>query len=160
MGLTSNVRIRAAEARDLAKLVELWGELARLHERLDAAFSLSRSWRRAYEEYLSRLLGRQDTLVLVAESRGELVGLAVGRITLLPAFFRLRRRGFIQDVYTRKDYQRQGVGTALVAQLETWMRQRGVRRIELTVAAGNAQAEAFWDRSGYRAYMVYRGKDL
>ncbi|GBD28932.1 Acetyltransferase YpeA [bacterium HR32] len=160
MAAVRDVRIRPAEVRDLAGVVELWGELARLHERLDGAFALSRTWRRAYEEYLSHLLGREDVLVVVAESQGELVGLAVGRITLLPAFFRRRRRGYIQDVYTREGYRGQGLGRALVARLEAWMRERGVRRVELTVAVGNAQAEAFWERSGYRAYMVYRGKDL
>ncbi len=160
MALVGNVRIRAAEARDLPRAVDLWGELAHFHAQLDDAFALSRGWRRAYEEYLGCLLGREDALVVVAECGGELVGLAVGRITLLPAFFRRRRRGYIQDVYTREGYRRQGVGRALVARLEAWMRERGVRRVELTAAAGNAQADAFWERRGYRVYMVYRGKDL
>ncbi len=141
-------------------MVELWGELARLHERLDGAFALSRSWRRAYEAYLRSLLGREDVRVLVAEYQGQLVGLAVGRITALPAFFRQRRRGFIQDVYTREAFRGQGVGRALLAQLEAWLRQQGVRRAELTVAVGNPDAESFWERAGYRTYMVYRGKDL
>ncbi len=154
------VQIRPAEVRDVPALVELWGELATLHERLDGGFALSRTWRRAYEEYLVHLLGREDVLVVVAESQGQLVGLAVGRITLLPAFFRQRRRGYIQDVYTREGYRGQGIGRAMLARIEAWLRRQGVRRVELTVAAGNPQAEAFWERAGYRTYMVYRAKDL
>ena len=154
------VRVRAAEVGDVPAVVELWGELARLHERLDGAFALSRGWRRAYEDYLRHLLGREDVRVVVAECQGQLVGLAVGRVTLLPAFFRQRRRGYIQDVYTREGWRGQGVGRAMLAHLEAWMRRQGVRRAELTVAVGNPDAEAFWERAGYRVYMVYRGKEL
>jgi ribosomal protein S18 acetylase RimI-like enzyme len=155
-----DVRVRPAEERDVPAVVELWGELARLHERLDGGFALSRSWKRAYEDYLLHLLGREDVLVLVAEADGQLVGLAVGRIALLPGFFRQRRRGYIQDVYTREGYRGRGVGRALLARLEAWLRRQGVRRAELTVAVGNPQAEAFWERAGYRTYMVYRAKEL
>jgi len=154
------VRIRPAEPRDVPALVELWGELARLHERLDGAFALSRGWRRAYADYLSHLLGREDVRVVVAESGGQLVGLAVGRITLLPAFFRQRRRGYIQDVYTREGYRGRGIARAMLDHIEAWLRRQGVRRVELTVAAGNPEAEAFWERAGYRTYMVYRAKEL
>lgn len=156
----AGVRVRVADEGDIPAVVELWGELARLHERLDGAFALSRGWRRAYQEYLHHLLGREDVLVVVAEYGDQLVGLAVGRIMLLPAFFRQRRRGYIQDVYTREGWRGRGVGTAMLSRIEAWLRRQGVRRAELTVAAGNPQAEAFWDRAGYRAYMVYRGKDL
>jgi len=156
----SQVRVRVAEARDVPAVVDLWGELARLHERLDGAFALSRGWRRAYEDYLRHLLDREDVRVVVAECQGQLVGLAVGRVALLPAFFRQRRRGYIQDVYTREGWRGQGIGRAMLAHLEAWMRRQGVHRAELTVAVGNPDAEAFWERAGYRVYMVYRGKEL
>lgn len=156
----AEVRIRAAEPRDVPALVELWGELAHLHECLDGAFALSRGWKRAYEKYVQHLLVREDVLVVVAECRGQLVGMAVGRILLLPAFFRRRRRGYIQDVYTREGYRGRGVGRAMLARIEAWLRRQGVWRAELTVAAGNPQAQAFWEQAGYRTYMVYRGKEL
>lgn len=157
---SSEVCVRPAELRDVPALVELWGELARLHERLDGSFALSRSWRRAYEDYLLHMLRRPDVRVVVAQVNGRLVGLAVGRVTWLPAFFRQRRRGYIQDVYTQQGYRGRGIGRSMLAHLESWLRRQGVRRAELTVAVGNPQAESFWERAGYHTYMVYRAKNL
>ncbi|MDR5696780.1 MAG: GNAT family N-acetyltransferase [Armatimonadota bacterium] len=154
------MRVRDADRADLARIVDAWGELARLHERTHPAFALSQTWRRAYEEYLAALLGREDTLVVVAESGGQLAGVAIGRITTLPPFFRHRRRGFIQDVYTREGYRRRGVGRRMIERIEQWLRDRGIRRAELTVAVPNREAEAFWERMGYRTYMVHRTKEL
>lgn len=140
--------------------MDAWGELARLHEQMHRAFALSRSWRRAYEEYLAELLGRGDVRVVVAEAGEHLAGLAIGRITLLPAFFRHRRRGYIQDVYTREGYRRLGVARRMVERLERWLRDHGMRRVDVTVAVPNPEAEAFWEHLGFRPYMVYRSKDL
>jgi GNAT superfamily N-acetyltransferase len=127
---------------------------------MNPAFALSRSWRRAYEEYLGELLGRGDARVVVAEVGEHLAGLAIGRITALPAFFKHRRRGYIQDVYTREAYRRLGIARQMVELIERWLRDHGMRRVDVTVAVPNPEAEAFWDYLGFRSYMVYRSKEL
>ncbi len=160
MRQVERVQVRVATARDLPHLVEAWGELARYHERFDPGFALSRGWRQAYAEYVASLLRREDACVVVAWVPGELVGMAVGRVMLAPAFFRYRWRGYIQDVYTREPYRRQGIARRMVERLEAWMRDQGVRRVELTVAPQNPAALAFWEDLGYRPYLRVFSKEL
>ncbi len=131
------VQVRFATARDVLYIVEAWGELARFHEQFNPGFALSPRWRRAYTEYVEELLGRDDARVVVAWVPDALAGLAIGRITLLPAFFRYRRRGYVQDVCTRPPYRRRGISRRMVERLEAWLRSEGVRRGELTVASRN-----------------------
>ncbi len=154
------VRVREATFRDLPHLVEAWGELARYHEQLDPGFALSRGWRQSYAAYVASLLGREDVCVVVAWAPGELAGMAVARMMLAPAFFRYRRRGYIQDVYTREPYRRQGIARRMVERLEAWLRTQGIRRVELTVALQNPTALAFWEDLGYRPYLQTFGKAL
>jgi ribosomal protein S18 acetylase RimI-like enzyme len=154
------VQVRLATLRDLPRLVEAWGELARYHERFDPGFALSRGWRQSYAAYVASLLGRGDVCVVVAWVPGELAGMAVGRTMLAPPFFRYRRRGYIQDVYTREPYRRQGIARRMVERLEAWMRAQGVRRVELTVAPQNPTALAFWEGMGYRPYLQVFSKAL
>jgi ribosomal protein S18 acetylase RimI-like enzyme len=154
------VRLRDATSGDISRIVEAWGELARIHEQMNPGFTLSRSWRRAYGDYLFALLGRQDALVVLAESGEHLAGLAIGRIIMLPAFFKHRRRGYIQDVYTREAYRRLGVARQMVERIQRWLHEQGVRRVELTVAVPNARAQAFWESLGYQPYMAYLTKEL
>jgi GNAT superfamily N-acetyltransferase len=43
-----------------------------------------------------------------------------------------------------------GTARALYPALESWMRAQGCRWIRLGVVAGNARAERFWEKCGYR----------
>lgn len=153
--------IRPATARDLPEVVELWGELAAHHARLDGAFAPSARWKEEYHHFVRSLLGRDDALVVVAADDGRrLLGYAVGRISLLPGFFEHRRRGYIHDVVTRPGHRRQGIGRRLVEALLEWMRASGVTTAELTVAVRNREALAFWRRLGFSFYMRHLKRDL
>jgi ribosomal protein S18 acetylase RimI-like enzyme len=152
--------IRPATAQDIPEIVSIWGELALHHARLDPAFAPSGDWREEYRHFVRSLLGRDDALALVGADGGRLVGYAVGRISLLPAFFVHRRRGYIHDVVIREGHRRRGVGRRLVEGLLLWMRGQGVTLIELTVASGNAGAVAFWERLGFSTYMVHMKRAL
>jgi ribosomal protein S18 acetylase RimI-like enzyme len=159
MPARQNVRVRIAQPRDLPHLVELWGELARIHEQLSAGFALARDWRRAYEDYVAQIQARGDALICVAGDGDRLVGMAVGRLISLPAFFRDRHRGYIQDVYVREAYRGRGIARQMVARVESWLASQGLARIDLTVAADNGTAEAFWENLGYVPYLMYLSKE-
>jgi len=49
-----------------------------------------------------------------------------------------------------------GIGTALMAELNTWAEQHGVHRLELTVMADNERAIALYRRSGYEIEGIRR----
>lgn len=149
------IEIAPAEGRDEEAILDLWGDLAAYHARLDPAFTPSAGWRAAYAGYLATVLDRQDARVLVARARDRLIGYGVARITLLPPFFAERRRGFIQDVFTHPDYRRQGIARRLVQDLLAWLREEQVATVELTVATNNAEAISLWESLGFRSYMQH-----
>ncbi len=159
-GAPLECEVRPATAYDLPEMVEIWGELARYHARLDSAFALSRRWREEYRQFMSGLMGREDARAVVGAHEGEIIGFAVGRISLLPGFFENRRRGYIHDVVTREPYRRRGVARRLVDALLDWMDESGVSMVELTVAVNNPEAIAFWTRLGFVAYMHHFRRDL
>jgi GNAT superfamily N-acetyltransferase len=51
------------------------------------------------------------------------------------------------------DWRRRGVATQLVRVALGWIRARGVERVEVRVAAGNAEGQAFWRALGFGPYM-------
>ena len=154
------VEISPAGLDEVNPILELWGDLAAYHARLDAAFTPSSGWRSAYAGYLATLIGRPDARVLVAHADGRLVGFGVARITLLPPFFADRRRGFIQDVFTHPDYRRRGIARRLVQDLLDWLREEQVATAELTVATSNQEATRLWEELGFRAYMLHYKRTL
>lgn len=152
--------IRPATVQDIPEIVAIWGELADYHARLDSAFAPSASWHEEYRQFIRTLLGRDDALAVVATDGDQLVGYAVGRISLLPAFFERRRRGYIHDAVTRQGYRRRGIGARLVEALLDWMRSADVSMVELTVATGNEDAVRFWKRLGFGTYMQHMKREI
>jgi len=148
-----SVQIRRATPRDIEEILPVWGELAVYHADLDATFTPSAEWPNEYGAYLRTLMNRDDALAVIARDGADLVGYAVGRITSLPSFFESRQRGYIHDVYVRERYRQRGIGRRLVDEILSWFRRRGVTHVELTVAANNDDATAFWRSLGFETYM-------
>lgn len=53
-----------------------------------------------------------------------------------------------------------GVAQSLYGALESWMRGRGARWLRLGVVAGNARAERFWEKAGYREIRTRSGIEM
>ncbi len=153
------VEIRRATLKDVKEILPVWGELAVFHSTLDPAFTPSAQWPREYGAYLRSLMTRDDAIAVVARDAGEIVGYAVGRVTMLPPFFEQRYRGYIHDVFVKPQFRRRGVGRRLVDAILQWLRQQEVLLVELTVATNN-EAVAFWKRLGFSVYMQQMKKDL
>jgi ribosomal-protein-alanine N-acetyltransferase len=82
--------------------------------------------------------------VIVAEERGELVGLAKGVLD--------RGCGHVSFVYVRAHDRGQGIGRALVQALCDWFSEQGVVDVTLGVDSSNPAGLAFWERLGFREY--------
>lgn len=120
--------IRKAREGDLKSLVEIES----------AAFVADRISARAFR----RLVGSPSATVLVAEANGRTEGSAV----------MLTRRGTraarLYSVAARRPGT--GVGSALLAEVESLARRGGATRLLLEVRADNAGARRLYERLGFR----------
>ena len=48
-----------------------------------------------------------------------------------------------------KEYAGRGIGSALMAEAERWARERGIRRLELTVQTHNQGARVLYEKMGF-----------
>jgi ribosomal protein S18 acetylase RimI-like enzyme len=61
-----------------------------------------------------------------------------------------RRRGHVEMLVVGAKFRRRGIGRGLMAEAAVWARRQRAAELVLTVWEGNAQAEAFYARLGYR----------
>lgn len=123
------VAIREAEAGDADAVAQLW-----------RACGLVVDYNDPHADFHFALDGAAST-VLVAQGDAAIVGsVMVGHDG---------HRGWLYYVATAPDVQGQGVGRALVAAGEAWLRQRRVRKVQLMVRQTNSGVIAFYDRLGY-----------
>jgi GNAT superfamily N-acetyltransferase len=104
-------------------------------------------------------------LRLAAECGGHALVAELDRRVVGHAFVLYRRDGvyvrtalrdyaYLSELYVRPEVRRQGVARALMDRAEALARARGVRRLVLSVLAGNDVAEPFYAALGYRPYVI------
>lgn len=129
--------------RDYAAAVALW-------QASGPGVSVGRS---DTPEELRKKLAHDPDLALVAEDESGLVG------TILGGFD--GRRGLVYHLAVAAGARGQGLGRALMAELEARLRAKGCRRCYLVVKRGNDDALNFYARLGWSAMDVHLlGKDL
>jgi ribosomal protein S18 acetylase RimI-like enzyme len=72
----------------------------------------------------------------------------------------LYRSAFLSDIVIFDEYQRQGYGTACLAELDNQAKGLGIRRVVLHVFGHNTEALELYQRCGYKITDYSMAKDL
>jgi len=149
------VTIRPAQPSDEEALGRYGGALMRLHHQFDPQRFITTSHpERGYGRFLVSQLQDPDSVVLVAEQDGLVVGYAFAALEPM-SWKELRDAcGFLHDVYVDEATRRGGVGRRLVVEAIRWMASKGAPRVVLGSAAGNTGAQALFRDLGFRQTMI------
>jgi ribosomal protein S18 acetylase RimI-like enzyme len=145
--------VRQARAQDLDRLAALFAALFAHHGHGSARFGLRRGSEDALRALLAVRLNDPQARVLAFAEGEDLPGFCVVLVQSRPPFFQETERGEIEHLMVRQGARRRGVGRALVEASLHWMRERGVGRVEIQVAPGNVEGQAFWDALGFARAM-------
>jgi ribosomal protein S18 acetylase RimI-like enzyme len=104
-------------------------------------------------EETRKKLKRDPDLFLVAEAAGNLIGTVIGGYD--------GRRGIVYHLAVEPAYRQQGVGTALMDELERRLRALGCIRAYLMVMNGQEEVCRYYEARGWgRIPVVTYGKNL
>jgi GNAT superfamily N-acetyltransferase len=154
--------IRRAEPRDASALGALGAMLMRTHYAFDPQRFLAAGdhAERGYASFLRSQLEDDDTVVLVAERDGRIVGYVYAGLEPM-SWKELRApAGFIHDVMVEDDEQSAGAGSALIDAAIAWLRNRGAPRVMLWTAERNDGAQRLFLRLGFRRTMIEMTREL
>lgn len=159
-----NVTIRRAGKEDVGAIVKLYAEATKLmHELSPAGFG-----KRLGEpldldkesENFTNALDDDKTIILVAEKDAEIAGFVMGVVEdyeddLLDSPYLT-----VQYVCVNKKLRRQGIGKALMTELERWAEKKGITNLDLMVWDTNKPAQSLFRKIGYVTLDVRMGKKL
>lgn len=126
--------IEAAAPGDAAAVVELW-----------QACGLTRPWNDAEADFALAQRGTSST-VLIARGTDSLAG------SVMAGFD--GHRGWIYYLAVSPDCRGAGLGRALMAAAEDWLRARGAPKLRLMVRADNEAALGFYEKLGLEQQPV------
>jgi GNAT superfamily N-acetyltransferase len=131
------VLLRPPEIRDAERLARLLAALGHPAEPAEVAHRLAELAERDPAGFRA-----------VAEADGEPVGFVAAHLT--PMLHRARPVGRVTTLVVDEEARGSGVGSFLLAAAESWCRERGATRIELTSGDERPDAHRFYQGRGWR----------
>ena len=154
------VRVRGAQPRDLDRVAALWTEITRHHEHLDPLFTIRASAEGELRELLAALYRDRDAEIFVYDDGAGLPGMCIVRVDHAPPIMEEVERAEITDLGVAPSHRRRGIASVLVEVALEWVRASGVERVEVQVASGNREGQAFWRARGFGDLMDVLHKRL
>ena len=148
-----DINIREVKHSDRRVVGELFKEMFDFHGQRDPHFTRTKSGHEIFSAWFVEQISREDSLPLVAEVEGKVVGYALGILRQHPPVFTRRAYGEINDIAVSSDYRRNGVGFALLRKLQDWFKSRNISRLEAKVAVSNKVSSGFWRKMAFRPYL-------
>lgn len=156
------VVVRAYDpARDAEALRACIVEHQDFHRALEPSWPEGQAVLDDYLAYLDRECTVHDGRILVADATSGIVGFACvvasthGDSPDDPAIF-----ARLHDIFVRQAHRRRGIATALMAEVEAFVRSRGASELRLGVLDRNADARALYRGLGFRDYTRIVTKPL
>lgn len=125
----TELTIREIAEGDIRDVVDLW-----------SAPGISRPWNDPLKD-IAFAMGSPHSTVLL--------GVAGQRIVATVMVGEDGHRGWVYYLAVHPELQRRGVGRGMMAAAETWLRARGVWKMQLLVRGDNSAAKGFYERIGY-----------
>ncbi len=141
--------VRRASLQDLEALTAIWIEITQHHRAIDPLYTLRPGAAAEVKRLLRSMLEASACAVFVADPGGRVEGMSCVRIDRAPPILEELERAEITDLGVRRASRRRGIGRALALAALGWVRERGVGRVEVRVAKGNAEGRAFWRSLGF-----------
>src|SRR5215210_5958079 len=143
--------IRPMGQADLPAVSKLAGQLVRQHHAFDAKrFFVSEDPEGGYRWWLGQQLEDPDTVLLVAEVDGTVAGYLYGSLEDRDWARLLDAHGAIHDIFVDDCFRRRGVASALMREGIEALKGKGAKQVVLSSATPNAEAQALFERLGFR----------
>ncbi|MNI01098.1 putative N-acetyltransferase YafP [compost metagenome] len=136
------MELRKFQDADINQVVTLFYQTVHSVNKQDYSQEQLDAWAPKDEEILKRKTWKESmnlNITYIAEMNGNIVG-----------FSDMTQDGYLNRLYIHKDYQRQGIASALVSKLESQARELGL--VELVTEA-SITAKSFFESLGYRVIL-------
>ena len=151
----SNAIIRSATLADLESAAKLGAAIVRLHHATNPKrFFMLDNIEHGYAAWLAEEMKRPETVVLVAELAGRVIGYAYGAIEDRDWGILVDRHGAFHDLCVDNSVRHQGVGRALAQTMLQRLEQLGAPRILLRAMVQNEPAQRLASSLGFSPTMV------
>ena len=157
------MEVRPATPNDVPAVLPMVRAVCAFHEQLDPAkYSFRSDPGEMYDDWLRKRAKDPKSAFFVADAgpdesdadRRKLVGFIIGTVTEEIPIYRVKRFGFLHDLWVEERYRHEGIGRQLVTEAVARFREIGVPQVRLDTAYANAAARGLFRACGFRPSIV------
>jgi ribosomal protein S18 acetylase RimI-like enzyme len=154
--------IRRATTADLPSLGRLGALLVQQHHDFDSRRFLAPDGRTPehYAAFLGSQLDDPDSLVLVAEDEGRVIGYTFSAVEGYDYKSLRGPAALLHDILIDPVHRGRGVGGRLLDETLAVLRARGAQQVVLSTAERNEGAQRLFERLGFRPTMIEMTREL
>jgi ribosomal protein S18 acetylase RimI-like enzyme len=157
-----DVVIRRATRADVPTIGRLGASLVRLHHEFDPQRFIAATTRteHGYGSFLGTQIQDADTVVLVAERDGTVIGYTYAGVEGFDYMSLRGPAGVVYDIVVDPDHRGRGVGRQLLDATIAALADRGAPRVLLSTAEWNEAAQRLFERAGFRRTMIEMTREI
>lgn len=154
-GIIRRMEVRAATVDDVDAVLPLVANTCAFHQAMDGQkYPFLRDPARRYCNWLRGCATDGQTVFLVATDADAIVGFLVATVDDEIPIYRVKRYGFIHDLWVEPDHRRHGLGRRLLQEAVARFGKLNVQQVRLDVLVGNAPAQKLFASCGFRQSVV------
>ena len=151
-----DIIVRPAIPGDLPSIARLGVLLVRIHHEFDTLrfISATPATERGYREFLGSQLTEVDSVVLVAERDGDVLGYTYAGLEGWDYMTLRAPAGMLHDILVDPAHRGLGIGRLLLEATINELKVRGAPRVVLSTASQNESAQRMFAAAGFRRTMI------
>ena len=154
------VRVRKLQEDDIDGICALWKEFAVMREGLTKSRILNDDAADYFFGYATGLLSRKDTLTLVAEDGGKVVGYLIAQKQRRPPIYHHTQVAYLSDSFVAQTHRGQGILRQFMGELHKWCGSEGITAVDVQIFDGNKEAQDVFRHLGFSAYRVVLRQEI
>jgi ribosomal protein S18 acetylase RimI-like enzyme len=158
----STISVRRARPGDAPSLGKLGALLVRTHFEFDPKrfLPVTSQTEERYGAFLASQLDDSDTVVLVAEKEGQVLGYTYATVEGYDYMSLRGPAGVLNDIVVEPSQRGRGIGRMLLEATMDELKGRAVPRVVLSTAEQNLAAQRLFEGSGFRRTMIEMTREV
>jgi GNAT superfamily N-acetyltransferase len=148
------VRVRKLQEDDIDGICDLWKQFAVMREGLTKSRILNDDAADYFFGYATGLLSRKDTLTLVADDGGKVVGYLIAQKQRRPPIYHHTQVAYLSDSFVGEAHRGQGILRQFMDEMKKWCKAEGITAVDVQIFEGNKEAQEVYRHLGFVPYRV------
>ncbi|MBW2963196.1 GNAT family N-acetyltransferase [Candidatus Woesearchaeota archaeon] len=142
--------IRKAKKEDLKQLGKMVFDLDMGISKIDFWKKDEKILKKNIKSIVLKNFKNPKKIILVAEEKNRTMGYITGSIKVQNPIFKIKKIGFINDVYIIKKFRKQGLGKKLMKELIKYFKRQKIKVCQLSVLSNNLPALKLYQSLGFK----------